>query len=56
MELIVFLVVWLGLGFWGSRVMSNKGRSAGAGWALGLIGGIFGIVVAYVLDEKQQAE
>ena len=34
--------------------MAGKGRSAGAGWALGLILGIFGVLIAAVLSGRPQ--
>ena len=50
MELIVILALWIGCGWAASAIMAGKGRAAGAGWALGLILGIFGVLIAAVLS------
>lgn len=47
MELFALLpfVLWLLCGLWASRIMAGKGRSQGAGWALGLILGLIGVLI-----------
>ena len=50
----VGLALWIGCGWAASAIMAGKGRSAGAGWALGLIIGIFGVLIAAVLSGRPQ--
>lgn len=51
-----FLMFWLLFvalfGWWGSTIMRNKGRSPGAGFALGAILGLIGIVIAFSLSPR----
>jgi hypothetical protein len=49
MEAIFFLAVWVAIGYWTARIMEKKGRSAGAGWALGLVLGLLGTLIAALL-------
>jgi hypothetical protein len=54
-ECVVVLVVILirvGFGFFSANIMKKKGRSAGAGWALGLCLGVIGLIIAAVLSNK----
>ena len=48
MELLLSLGLWFLMGLWASKVMAGKGRSSGAGWALGLFLGPIGVLIAYV--------
>lgn len=52
--LVIFLGIWLLMGFWASSVTAKKGRSAGAGWGLGLLLGIIGVVIAYCLTPYRE--
>ena len=47
--LALWIALWIGCGWAASAIMAGKGRDAGAGWALGLILGIFGVLIAAVL-------
>jgi hypothetical protein len=39
----------VGTGYWASRIMEEKGRSAGAGWGLGLLLSLAGVLIAAIL-------
>ena len=51
--LLLVIGIWVGFGLWGKAVMTPKGYSPAAGFFIGAIGGIFGIIVAYVMPEKK---
>ena len=52
---IIVLIVWLGFGWWGSSIMSKKGRSGCAGFALGALLGPIGLVIALLLSNDPEA-
>lgn len=52
MEVIVVLIIGGLLGWWGSAVMAKKGRSPLAGFLLGFILGIIGVVICYIHSDK----
>jgi hypothetical protein len=43
---IILLAIWLGLAFWAGSIASGKGRSFGGFFVLGLVLGIFGVIIA----------
>ena len=47
--LLVLLVIWGALGLLGASIMQNKGRSTGAGFALGALLGPLGLIVAMLM-------
>ena len=48
---IAVLAAWIGCGSWASSTMRTKGRSAGAGWVLGLVLGPFGMLIAAMMGK-----
>ncbi len=56
MEIFVFLVVWLVFGVVGAMIMSGKGRSGCGGFALGVLLGPIGLIVALLLRPSEQNE
>ena len=48
--LVVLLSLWILCGWFSSKIMKSKGRSSGAGWALGLLLGIIGLIIAALLS------
>lgn len=48
-----FLILWLLCGLAASIVMSNKGRSGCGGWALGVLLGPIGLVIALVMSSDK---
>ena len=49
---IVVILIRVAFGLLSANIMKKKGRSAGAGWALGLCLGIIGLIIAAVLSSK----
>jgi uncharacterized membrane protein YeaQ/YmgE (transglycosylase-associated protein family) len=49
---IVFGVIW---GAVSSNIMKKKGRSSGAGWALGFFLGLIGVIICACLSTKVEA-
>ncbi len=49
----IMLIVGVICGAISAGIMKGKGRSAGAGWALGLLIGVFGILVAALLPADE---
>lgn len=49
MGFILIFFVWLVLGAIGSAIMKSKGRSSGAGFALGFFFGVIGLIIAACL-------
>ena len=47
---LIFIVVAVLMGYWGSTIKKKKNRSEGAGWALGIFLGLIGIVICYAQD------
>jgi len=46
MEILIFLAIPVLCGWWAGSIMSRKGRSGGAGWALGIFLGPIGLLIA----------
>ncbi len=47
---IIFLLVWLAFGIVGAIILSNKGRSGVGGFALGIVLGIIGLIIALAMS------
>ena len=47
--LLAICVIWGVFGIWGASILKGKGRSSGAGFALGLILGPVGLVIAMLM-------
>ena len=58
--ILIFLALWVGCGWWGSNIMKSKGRSPVGGFFLGFLLGIFGLIIALLmqpsLDHRIQEE
>ena len=58
--LVVIVAVWLGLafacGYWARSIMRGKGRSGGAGFWLGFLFGLTGLLIVALLSPTPQAE
>ena len=54
MEVIIVIALWVALGYWASRIMHKKGRSEGAGWALGILLGLLGVLIAALLTPDHE--
>ncbi len=51
--ILIWLGIWLLFAFWVSHIASGKGRSGGAWFLLGLIFGVFALlVVACLRDDR----
>jgi uncharacterized membrane protein YeaQ/YmgE (transglycosylase-associated protein family) len=50
---IVGLIVSVICGAASASIMKSKGRSSGAGWALGLLLGIIGLIISAVLPKDE---
>ena len=49
---VLFVVVWLVCGAIGAAIMSGKGRSGVGGFALGVLLGPIGLIIALLLSPK----
>ena len=56
MEILVVVLIWLVCGFIGSAIMSGKGHGSCGGWALGLLLGPIGIVIALLWRPTIESE
>ena len=54
--ILIFLVVWLAFGFFGYRILKGKGRSGFGGFLLGMVLGIFGLILALLMRPSTEAE
>lgn len=54
--LIFLLVFWLPLGVIGSIIMSRKGRSSCGGFALGVVLGPIGLIIALLVQPSEEHE
>lgn len=54
--LLLFLAVWLALGYFGWRIMVGKGRSGVGGVLLGLLLGLLGLIIALLMRPTAAAE
>ena len=50
--LLMIVGIWVGFGLWGKAIMTPKGYAPAAGFVIGAVGGIFGIMIAYILPEQ----
>ena len=55
--IIAILVIGLriAIGSWAARIMKNKGRSEGAGWAIGIFLGLIGVIITACLSTDENA-
>jgi hypothetical protein len=49
---IIWLVVLLALGYWGSKIVTKKGYPAIVGWLLGFFVSCIGIIICFILPDK----
>lgn len=56
MEILIFLVIWLVFGAVGAMIMSGKGRSGCGGFALGVLLGPIGLIVALLMRPSEEDE
>ena len=56
MEIVIGLVIWLAFGVVGAMIMSGKGRSGCGGFALGVLLGPIGLVLALLLRPSEENE
>ena len=56
-EALVFLIViWIPLGIVGAIIMSRKGRSGCAGFAMGILLGPIGLIMALLIRPSEENE
>jgi len=53
-SIIVFVVIALACGAWAGSICNNKGRRERLGWALGLILGLIGVLIAWLLPPSRE--
>ena len=53
---VLFVVVWLVCGAIGAAIMSGKGRSGVGGFALGVLLGPIGLIIALLLSRSEENE
>ena len=56
MEILIFIVIWLVFGAVGAMIMSGKGRSGCGGFALGVLLGPIGLIVALLMRPSDENE
>lgn len=56
MEILIFLVIWLAFGVIGAMIMSGRGRSGCGGFALGVLLGPIGLIIALLIRPSVQNE
>lgn len=56
MEILIFLVVWLAFGVVGAMIMSGKDRTSCGGFALGVLLGPIGLIIALLITPSVQHE
>ena len=56
MEILVILVIWLGCGVVGAMIMSGRGRSGCGGFALGVLLGPIGLIIALLVRPSEEHE
>jgi hypothetical protein len=49
----LFICAWIAFGYWGGAIASHKGYGFTLGFAVGFIGGILGILVLYIIRDKE---
>ena len=50
--LVIMVGIWAAFGLWAKSVMTPKGYGPVASFFVGAIGGIFGILIAYLMPKK----
>ena len=58
MEILIFIVIWLAFGVLGAMIMSGKDRTGCGGFALGVLLGPIGLIIALLIrpSEKNEAQ
>ena len=56
MEILIFLVIWIAFGVIGAMIMSGKGRSGCGGFALGVVLGPIGLIMALLMRPSEENE
>lgn len=56
MEIVIILVIWLGCGVVGAMIMSDRGRSGCGGFALGVLLGPIGLIIALLVRPSEEHE
>ncbi len=56
MEILIFLVIWAAFGVGGAMIMSGKGRSGCGGFAIGVLLGPIGLVMALLMRPSEENE
>ncbi len=56
MEILLIILIWLGCGVVGAMIMSGRGRSGGAGFALGVLLGPIGLIIALLIRPSIEHE
>ena len=56
MEIVVVLLIWLAFGVVGAMIMSGKGRTGCGGFALGVVLGPIGLIVAMLFRPSVENE
>jgi hypothetical protein len=49
----LFICAWFAFGYWGGAIAKKKGYGFPLGFAVGFIGGILGILVLYIIRDKE---
>ena len=56
MEVLIGLVIWLACGVVGAMIMSGRGRSSCGGFALGILLGPIGLIIALLIRPSEEHE
>jgi uncharacterized membrane protein YeaQ/YmgE (transglycosylase-associated protein family) len=55
MEALIVIGLWVLFGAWAANIAERKGYDRSMGWILGILLGIFGVIIVAVLRNKRLA-
>lgn len=55
MGTLIIIGLWVLWGAWAANIAERKGYDRGVGWILGILLGIFGVIIVAVLRDKTLA-